>query len=826
VKFKQRVKRIMRTLALLLARGSIAELRVPKADGGPLVGLFNDFDAMAIAAARQSGKAPGVYVLLNQPKQSVARRVDNRLVRATTAVKDVEIERRQWLPIDFDPVRPSNTPSTEAEHEAAIAMAKDCRTWLRDRGWPEPLLADSGNGAHLLYRIDLPNDTASRELVKSVLEVISLKFSDAQVSVDIGNFNASRIWRVYGTYNVKGEETEQRPYRRAQLLEVPDEIEIVSREKMKKLGAAFPVPSKDVREDQLDVIRWIEGNKVPVLSDAPWNVDGHKWILQCPWNKSHDNKSAYIVQFSDGNVAAGCLHKSCKGNDWPALRSQFEQESGATSQLESAPSVAQTENLSGGRKPKQAGIFLGLGSELEFFRTPQGETYATVQTNGHKENHPIKSKAFDQFLRHRYFTLTGTAPRPQAVHEAVSHFDAVARFNSPTKPVFVRVAEAGGLNYLDLCDEKWRSIEFGPAGWRIVETPAVKFRRTPGMLPLPTPVGGGDINELRGFLNLRSDESWILLVSTLLQALLPRGPYPVLCLHGEAGSAKSTSSRVFRMLVDPNTSPTRAMPKEVRDLAIAANNSAVLIFDNLSYLSPTFSDCLCRLSTGGGFTTRQLYTDADEILFDGQRPIVLNGVEELASRTDLVDRSIILELPLIERYEPEREFWKRFEEAHSRLLGALLDAVVGALGKLPEVRLRETPRMADFATFATAAESALGFSKGAFMSAYKKNRLDANAVALEASPIASVVCDLVRQTIWEGTAKDLLRKLSEMAEEEVRKSRGWPKSPKMLSGMLRRLATALRRAGVEVGFSRANNAQRTRKITINRMGIRKEKKSA
>jgi hypothetical protein len=158
-------------------------------------------------------------------------------------------------------------------------------------------------------------------------------------------------------------------------------------------------------------------------------------------------------------------------------------------------------------------------------------------------------------------------------------------------------------------------------------------------------------------------------VKKIVRTLVLLLAYPVLGFHGEAGSAKSTGSRLFRMMVDPNTSPARAMPRDIRDLSIAANNSAVLIFDNLSYLSQWFSDALCRLSTGGGFTTRQLYTDGDEVLFDGQRPIILNGVEELASRTDLVDRSIILELSVIERYTQEREFWKRFEEAHPRLLG-------------------------------------------------------------------------------------------------------------------------------------------------------------
>jgi hypothetical protein len=822
-KIKQRVESIMRTLVLLLAPGSVAELRVPRADGGPLVGLFNDVDAMAIAAARQSGKAPGVYVLLNQPRQSVAGRVENQFAKATSAVKDGDIQRRRWLPIDFDPVRPSNTPATEAEHEAAIAMAKECRTWLREQGWPDPVLADSGNGAHLLCRIDLPNDVLSYELIKDCVEVISLKFSSAKVVVDTANSNASRIWRVYGTLNCKGEASDERPHRRSELLGVPDDIELVSRKQLRELESVLPVISNEIRKEQFDVARWLENNKVPVIAEAPWKVGGHKWILQCPWNKSHDNKSGYVVQFPGGGVAAGCLHKSCAGNDWPSLRTQFEPRSGAADQSESA---TQTENLIGGLKPKPAGILLGLISDLELFRTPEGEPYVTFQIKGHRETCPIKSSDFEDFLRFKYFSFTGRAARPQDIREAVAHFNAVAKFNSPTKPVFVRVAEADGANYLDLCDERWRAVKFDADRWRIVGNPSVKFRRAPGMLRLPTPVRGGDINELRGFLNLPSDESWILFVTALLQALLSRGPYPVLGFHGEAGSAKSTGSRVFRMMVDPNTSPARAMPRDIRDLSIAANNSAVLIFDNLSYLSSWFSDALCRLSTGGGFTTRQLYTDGNEVLFDGQRPIILNGVEELASRTDLVDRSIILELSVIERYTQEREFWKRFEQAHPRLLGALLDVVVDALGKLPEVRLRETPRMADFATFATAAESALGFPKGAFMKAYSRNRLDANAVALEASPIASVVCDLAEKTRWEGTAKDLLGKLSEMTEEEVRKSRSWPKNPRMLSGMLRRLATALRRAGVEVQFSRENNSVRTRKITIRRIRVPEEKKLA
>ena len=814
--YRERLKQIVRGLILIVGEYPFFELRVPKSEGGPLNGLFDDLDKAARVAMKLTGKVPGIYCSLNPVKKSIASRVTNDLRKTRSAVKDADIDRRVWLPIDFDAIRTPDTPSTAGEHEAALALARECSTSLSGLGWPDPILANSGNGAHLLYRIDLPNDRPSSDLVRDCLQMLSLKFSTAKVSVDIGNFNASRIWRVYGTLNCKGEKSDARPHRRAGVLKLPGEIEVVNADQLNALASMLPASSKDNEAERLDVSRWVEQYKVPVVADSPWNNGGHRWTLQCPWDESHKNASAFIVQFADGGIAAGCLHQSCAGKNWPALRAQFEQRSGAAAPSDVVPTVAQPEKLVVGPKATQAKVLLQLSGELELFCTPQGVPYATVQIKNHRETHLLSSKAFERLLRFRYFELTKSAPKPREVPEAVSHFDAVARFDSPRKPVFVRVAEQGQKNYLDLADDRWRAVEFGADGWRIVETPSVKFRRAAGMLPLPTPVPGGDINELKTFLNLRTNDDWYLLIANLVQALLARGPYTVLGLHGEAGSAKSTGGRILRGMIDPNSSPARAMPRDDRDLMITANNSWVLLFDNLSYLPAWFSDGLCRLATGSGLATRQLYSDADETLFEGQRPIILNGIEELASRTDLLDRSLILDLPLIENYREERLFWRQFEAAHPRLLGALLDLAVNAIRKLPTVQLQEKPRLADFAVLGTATESALGLRRGAFMNAFDRNRQDANAVALEASPIANLIRDLAEERHWEGTAQDLLRKLSTMAEEEIRKRRNWPKTPRMLAGMLRRLATALRRAGVEVQFSRENTAERTRKITIKR----------
>jgi hypothetical protein len=198
----------------------------------------------------------------------------------------------------------------------------------------------------------------------------------------------------------------------------------------------------------------------------------------------------------------------------------------------------------------------------------------------------------------------------------------------------------------------------------------VRFRRPAGMLPLPEPIRGGSIDALREFVNV-GHEDRPLLLGFLVAALNPVGPYPILDLFGEQGSAKSTSAKVIRALLDPSVGDLRAEPRDVRDLMIAATNSWVLTFDNLSYLPPWLADALCRLSTGGAMGARQLYTDTDEVLMEARRPVILTGIEELTVRSDLADRAFLMSLPRIDEgaRRSEAEFWQEFEVVKPRIRG-------------------------------------------------------------------------------------------------------------------------------------------------------------
>jgi hypothetical protein len=246
---------------------------------------------------------------------------------------------------------------------------------------------------------------------------------------------------------------------------------------------------------------------------------------------------------------------------------------------------------------------------------------------------------------------------------------------------------------------------------------------------------------------------------------------------------------------------------------VAARNSWALIYDNLSDLRPWFSDNLCRLATGSGFGIRSLYTDDDEVIFAARRPSILNGIADIVARPDLLDRSLLLSLPIIgdDKRRDERALLSEFVQVRPGIFGALLDAVSTALRNHDHVHLSSLPRLADFATWVVAAEPALPWEAGGFLTAYKTNRASAHEQALDAS-LLTVPLQAVAP--WSGTALELLNILGTRVDDATRKSKAWPRTPRGLSGALRRLGPSLRAGGLEITFEREAGGNRRRVIRI------------
>jgi hypothetical protein len=324
---------LQQTAALLLRPGMVTEMRIlhtPRS--GTISGYFDDPQAFIQAAQQWSGKAPAVYALLNPCAPALLARAANRLKeRVNTTTNDRDIVHRHWFPLDFDAVRPAGISSTDTEHAAALQRAETCAAWLRSRGWPAPVLGDSGNGAHALFAVKLPNDTDSKVLLQRCLEAIAMHFSDNGVVLDVTVFNAARVWKTYSTMVCKGDSLLERPHRLARLLQVPASLEMVTKAQLEALAALVPDAAQpspraghQVRAS-FDLEQWIADHGLPVVSHGLWGHGGSRWVINpCPWNDGHTNKSAFIVRFASGAIAAGCHHNGCSEHNWQSLRALYE----------------------------------------------------------------------------------------------------------------------------------------------------------------------------------------------------------------------------------------------------------------------------------------------------------------------------------------------------------------------------------------------------------------------------------------------------------------------------------------------------------------------
>lgn len=476
--------------------------------------------------------------------------------------------------------------------------------------------------------------------------------------------------------------------------------------------------------------------------------------------------------------------------------------------------------LSGKRTTASEIVRLVRESGALLFHDRDGRAYVSFEDAGRRETWPLRSRQCKLFARRLYYRATEEAPNGQALVDALATLEGEAVFDGVELPVHLRLAGARHTIHLDLGDESWGGVTITDSGVTLVDAHPVRFIRARGMASLPKPAEHGSLDALRPFLNVTSEDDWRLIVAWLLAAYRPPGqPYPLLVLFGEQGTAKSTTARVLRELIDPSTVPLRAAPRDTRDLMISASSSWVVSLDNLSHVQPWLSDALCRLATGGGFATRELYTDAEEVLFEAQRPVILNGIEELATRSDLLDRSLLINLPIIpkEQRRSEEQFWADFYQARPTILRGLFDVLASALARIESTQLETLPRMADFALWAVAAELGLGCEPGSFMAAYEGNRAQAHELAVEATTIGAAVINLAGEG-FEGTASELLAKLADHAGEKATKSPEWPKNGRALSGVMKRLAPNLRALGYTIDQYREPTPARRRIWLLRKAG--------
>ena len=329
---------IRRTFQLFHQTGDIREGRILNAGKFRTIsGYFDDAGVMTDAVVGFADEPfPAYYFTLNPVRRDLFARSANKFTKyAKETTADADIIERRWLPIDLDPIRPAGISSNEEEHAAALQKAIDIREWLISKGWQAGafILADSGNGGHLAVKINLPNDEASRDLVKRCLEALDSTFSNDKVKVDTTTYNAARIWKIYGTTARKGSDTNDRPHRLAKILDAPNELSTVLREQIEDLAATKAAPKGQHAEKShtdFDPRQYAEAHGATVAKVKSGWVDpkGKRWTLaileECPFNADHNRAEAWVGVADNGERGFGCPHDGCKGNDWHVLRNLWE----------------------------------------------------------------------------------------------------------------------------------------------------------------------------------------------------------------------------------------------------------------------------------------------------------------------------------------------------------------------------------------------------------------------------------------------------------------------------------------------------------------------
>lgn len=550
---------------------------------------------------------------------------------------------------------------------------------------------------------------------------------------------------------------------------------------------------EDSNASKLWIRKWITDRSVPVTGEEK-EKDGNTYIyVECPQNPDH--KDAAVIIGNNGTFGFKCFHDSCSNLNWHSYRKIYEPEAYADS-VDSASGT----NSDEGKKTSQTDILLKSLDKCELFHDEVGEAHACLTIASHKEVYPCSSEKFRLWLIRSYYEVTGRSCGGDTLNQVIGVANAKAKFEGAEVNMALRCAASEDAFWYDLADKNWQAVKITDEGWSIESSPKF-FRRFGNSAPQVMPSRHGDVYKLRPFVNLADETDFKLLLVYIITCLIPNVPKVVMPVSGERGASKSTLLRIIRRLVDPAHRELLNLPSDLRELSLTLSKNYMPAFDNLSGLSQAQSDLLCCASTGGGISKRKLYTDDDEVILNFLRCVTLNGISQVATKPDLLDRSIFFELSRVneEKRMPENEFWKIFESVRPKVLGGMFDVLVSAIRIRRDIKIEKLPRMADFCLWGFAVAEAMGWSGEEFLSAYRSNISDATTEAINNSPLASAIVSFMRdKSTWEGKASKLLEELETVARVESIDtfSKSWPKSANALSKRLIIYKANLLEAGI------------------------------
>ncbi|MFA5393619.1 MAG: DUF3854 domain-containing protein [Candidatus Ratteibacteria bacterium] len=454
-----------------------------------------------------------------------------------------------------------------------------------------------------------------------------------------------------------------------------------------------------------------------------------------------------------------------------------------------------------GKETTQSDKLLELIQPATLFHDDLKEPLVLLRVDDHNEIWRVSGKPFRRLMSKRAYEKLGKVPNSEVMRSTINVIEGQAVFSASRYTLHNRVARQENTIWYDLTNYAWQAVKITPEGWEAIDAPPILFKRHTHQMAQVLPVKGGDVKQVLRFVNLKPKQD-LLFVVYLISCFLPDIPHPIPVLYGEKGSAKTTTFKLIKKLVDPSAVETLTFPRDLNELVQQISHHWWAGFDNVSALPEWVSDALCRAVTGEGFSKRQLYSDDEDVVYSFKRCVGLNGINVAATREDLLDRSIIFGLEEISKDKRKEEavFWAEFEEARPNILGGVFDVLSRAISIYPTINLPNLHRMADFTRWGCAIAEAIGDSGNKFLDQYGASIKAQNEEAIQANPVAAaVIIFMAGNQEWTGKASELMDQLNKTAESERfdTHSKFWPKAAHALTRRLNRAKATLRDAGVE-----------------------------
>lgn len=459
-------------------------------------------------------------------------------------------------------------------------------------------------------------------------------------------------------------------------------------------------------------------------------------------------------------------------------------------------------------KQNQSEVLLDIikDENLDFFLNDNNDPYVALFNNGHREILSVDSKEFSQWIEYLYYKNTNRTIRADSLSQVINILSFKARVIGGQKTkLYNRVAKEGNDFWYDMTDDNYSAIKISAGKWSYETLPPILFCRYRHQEPQVIPKQGGDIKKIFEYINLTGYRT--LFLCWLVSCFVPDIPHPMPILYGEKGAAKSTACELLKRLIDPSVMNSLNLSKNERSLVVALQVHYYLPFDNVSVINSEVSDLLCRAITGGAVQHHKLYTNGEDYIFKFKRCLTINGINNVANRSDLLDRSIMLELERVpeNKRREQQDVYDSFENDRPYLLGAIFDVLSKAIQIYPTVKLNSLPRMADFCRWGYAIGQAIGGYGDEFLNEYFSNQSIQNKEAVDSDVVAFLIVEFMRgREQWCGRVSGLLKAICEEAPNHGinPKNKGIPQYPNKLSQRIKGVKSNLEGVGITYEFDK------------------------